>query len=409
MPTVLFSLLATVFPNPAPTPAATPPAPNRVEARFDSGQIAHGIPAEVAGAGLLFVRGRIKDAPFWFLLDSAAASAFGERQAVRVGLKSEDAPLAGGGQENRVRMSLLHDFSIQFPGVTVTQPAVSCFDLDPLQVALGHRVDGILGSAFFGRFVIEIDFQKRVVSFVDPGAYPNAMKRVVIPIDLDDGLPYLSARVTLRGRLPLSGQFLIDTTADNAVQLFSPFVNEHKLLTAPGKSASESPTNTGGESLEGVLRAEAFEFAGFVFPEPVITLSRSTRGKLSDPRHAGLIGGEILRRFKVTFDSSRRRLILDKNAHFADPFDHDASGVALQALGPDLTAFEVRRVLPGSPGAEAGLLVGDILLAVDGRPAAQITLRGIRQLFRQDGKQFVLSVLRRGEFRRIRIKCRRLL
>jgi len=47
----------------------------------------------------------------------------------------------------------------------------------------------------------------------------------------------------------------------------------------------------------------------------------------------GPIGNEILRRFKVTIDYSRQRMMLEPNAHFSDPFENDMSGIAFESSG----------------------------------------------------------------------------
>jgi C-terminal processing protease CtpA/Prc len=118
---------------------------------------------------------------------------------------------------------------------------------------------------------------------------------------------------------------------------------------------------------------------------------------------------DVLRRFNVTLDYSRKRVLLEKNAAFTSTFDYDASGLRFAPQGEDLTTLEVRRVLPRSPGAEAGFEPGDVILAVDGRPVGEITPQGVRRLFQKDGQQYALSILRRGEIRKLQLKCRRLI
>ena len=112
-------------------------------------------------------------------------------------------------------------------------------------------------------------------------------------------------------------------------------------------------------------------------------------------------------RFKLTLDPAHKRLFLEKNGAFPEPFDYDASGLRVQPQGADLTTLEVRRVRPGSPGAEAGIRAGDVILAVDGRPIAEITPFGVRRLFRKDGKEYVLSILHEGAIRKLQLRCRR--
>ena len=118
---------------------------------------------------------------------------------------------------------------------------------------------------------------------------------------------------------------------------------------------------------------------------------------------------EVLRRFTVTFDYAGKRVLLEKNAAFHSSFDYDASGLRLASPGEDLTTLEVRRVLPGSPGAQAGFQPGDVILAVDGRAVPEITPQGVRRLLQKDGKQYTISILRRGEIRKIQLKCRRMI
>src|SRR5205823_3663581 len=58
--------------------------------------------------------------------------------------------------------------------------------------------------------------------------------------------------------------------------------------------------------------------------------------------------------------------------------------------------FRVVRVAPSSPGAQAGLSHGDVLIELDGRPAKEFTLEEVRQQIRIDGKRN-LTVVREGK------------
>lgn len=137
--------------------------------------------------------------------------------------------------------------------------------------------------------------------------------------------------------------------------------------------------------------------------------STATKGSTSTTSYDGVIGTEILRRFKVIFDYSRSRVILEPGAALGDPFDVDMLGVSWLARGADFRTFEVDRVLDGSPAAEAGLIAGDIVASIDGRPAADLSLDQIKQMFRHDGKEYACEIRRSSHLLKVKLKTRRLI
>jgi twitching motility protein PilT len=81
------------------------------------------------------------------------------------------------------------------------------------------------------------------------------------------------------------------------------------------------------------------------------------------------------------------------------------SGVTL-AADPDPSRFRVVEVKADSPGAAAGLVRGDLILEVDQRPCAGISLDEIRQLLRSDGRR-VLTVENAGRRRKVTFELKR--
>ena len=123
--------------------------------------------------------------------------------------------------------------------------------------------------------------------------------------------------------------------------------------------------------------------------------SEDKAGAFAGRELQGNIGAQILSKFKVFLDYSRDRIILEPNATLKDLITPATSGLGLIAEGADYKTIRVDDLLEDSPATEAGLQKGDVILAVDGHPASELTLSSLHQTFEKPGSH-KLSV-RRGE------------
>jgi C-terminal processing protease CtpA/Prc len=98
----------------------------------------------------------------------------------------------------------------------------------------------------------------------------------------------------------------------------------------------------------------------------------------------------------VIVDEPHRRMILEPNAHFSTPSRYNALGATIRAEGPDLRTYRVFWIAESSPAARAGLRKGDLLLSIDGRPAAEYSLDDLYGLFKEAGRTIVLRYERAG-------------
>jgi C-terminal processing protease CtpA/Prc len=83
------------------------------------------------------------------------------------------------------------------------------------------------------------------------------------------------------------------------------------------------------------------------------------------------------------------------------------SGIELAADGEDFKTLVVNEVAADSPAAEAGLKEEDELVTIDSRPVAEFGLDKIRQMFRQEGKEYLLGIKRGEQTLQVKIKLRR--
>jgi C-terminal processing protease CtpA/Prc len=110
---------------------------------------------------------------------------------------------------------------------------------------------------------------------------------------------------------------------------------------------------------------------------------------------AGNIGARVANKFRLFLDYGHSRIIFEPNSTFGAPYDQSQVGMSLIAEGSDYRTFRVRAVLENSPASEIGLQKDDVIVSVNGQPAAQFTLSKLNELFEKP-VPYKLTI-RRGE------------
>jgi C-terminal processing protease CtpA/Prc len=128
------------------------------------------------------------------------------------------------------------------------------------------------------------------------------------------------------------------------------------------------------------------------------------KGSEADTDLAGLIGNEILREFKVIFDYSRQEMILEPADHFSETLDENLSGIEFELRAARRGIFKINDVAEESPADKAGIRPGDVLVAIDNESATSFSLEQINSLFRQEGREYLLTLKRGRKVFKAKIK-----
>jgi hypothetical protein len=248
---------------------------------------------------------------------------------------------------------------------------------------IGQDFDGVIGSEFIKQFVLELDYQTRLIKLYDKEKFVYTGQGESIPITLSPaGHPLIEAELTPVGGAPVSGKFVFDIGSGGALVLYSPFVIRQNLL------GQNLPTikaigiaGAGGDVTARIGRVTQLQIGTFRLSRPITVFAEDKAGAFADPALVGNIGQQIARRFRLLFDYSRKRIIFEPNSSFNESFDRAFGGLALVAEGKDYRTFRVTDVLENSPSTEAGLQKDDIITAIDGKAAAELSLTRIIELF----------------------------
>lgn len=270
------------------------------------------VPIEVVFGGLIFVKVSINDQPMSFVLDTGAeATVLNSSRVSKLGLQGVGtfATGAGGGD---VVVSYVPGVTTKVGGATVSNQIVAAILLDDLEKALMRPFDGILGYDFISRFVIEIDYANQQMRLFDRAKYHHTGAGKPIAVSLEDSTPYVDASVEVPKRGQLPGHFVVDTGCLCDVQLFTPFVDDNKLLEAlPDAKQDGFSAGAGGATQEVSTKLPSVKIGDEVVKDVRADLNRDKTGATADPESAGLLGSLTFKRFLLVLDYKNKQVFLD--------------------------------------------------------------------------------------------------
>lgn len=293
--------------------------------RFDSGDSALKIPLDIDN-NIIRMRVRVNDSkPLLFIFDTgASASAINSQRAAELGLKAQG-QVHGNATGGRIRGSFIKGVRLGVQGAEVSDQLIASF---PFNTSPGFEFDGVIGCDFIGQFVVEIDYENKTMSLYNPRTYAYSGKGETVPLLLAARkTPLVNTKIVLEGRAPLDARLELDTGADGTFVINSPLVKKQRLVEALLKTAQSNTSGAGGEQKLVVGRVKAVHVGQLVFDNPPVGLSLDTEGAGASEANDGVIGGEILRRFKVILDYSRKRMILEPNKSIKEPYNVETSGL----------------------------------------------------------------------------------
>lgn len=278
--------------------------------------------------------------------------------------------ISGPGGEKLIDAYVTNNVSLALPGVIGTGHALLVLEEDYLELRnfLGTDVHGILGYELFSRFIVKIDYNRKVMTLILSEKFRAGKKYQELPMLIEDTKPFILTSLNLTASESMTTKLLMDTGASHGLML-EPSSDER--IVPPSKNVSAIIGRGLGGAITGKIgRIESLQLGNYKlnnilanFPDPNSYMD--TLKNTLTFRH-GSIGGEILSRFTVIFNYPQGKVYLKKNSEFKKEFYFNLSGINLKAIGSSLDIYEVSEVRKESPAAKAGILVGDRIISVNG-------------------------------------------
>jgi len=348
----------------------------------------------------IVVKVRINDSrPLSFVFDTGDKVGIVDTDVAKeLGLKLDGQLRVGGAGADSLPGSFVKEATWSLPGLAgFSQPISIAIPLGRMAARAGHDFDGIIGSDFIKQYVVEVDYQNRVLKLHDRDKFAYSGAGESIPIQLNQmGYPLVDGEVIPSNGESIKGKFVLDLGSSGSLVLMSPVVTQHNLLGNGMKTIKALGVGgAGGQSNGQIGRVRSLQIGKFTIANPITLFSEDKAGAMATNQLVGNIGQLIAGKFKVFLDYTHTRIILEPNSTFAQPMDRATAGVVLTTEGKDYATVRVIDVLENSPASEAGIKKDDIVLSVDGKPAAELKATKIAELFEKPGT-YQLTI-RRGE------------
>lgn len=332
----------------------------------------------------VFVNGK---GPSMFILDTGADLTVIEKgHAAELGLAMEGSIEIRGGGEGTLDASMIAGPTVTIAGLEIPSGAMIAIPLGPLSLYEGRPMQGILGYDVLSRFVVEVDYAGKQVTFHDPAKFETPKGSRPFEIYFDGNSPVVKGTIALPDGRAFDARLTIDTGNRTALILHQPFVEAHQIRRAlPALPNAPLGMGVGGMTRQDLGRVASLSLGEFVMKGPLTSFSIETSGANANPELDGNLGSEVLRRFTLWIDYGNKRILLRPNRALSDPFEYDMSGLTLAQRDASGKELSVLHVLPGSPAQEAGVLTGDVIVGVDGAAPPQLEALRVK-LGQPDGK-----------------------
>lgn len=384
------------------------------------------VPIKVNGVELNFLLDTGVEETILFSLDDKEELELFEVQKVKLKGLGDEAPTEGLKSSKN---------TLQLPGLkSINHEILIVLDQEfNFSSSLGVPVNGIIGSHFFRKNLIEINYSKKKIIVYNERKISK--EKLVLDykpfaISIENAKPYLQTSVIIHST-SIDAKCLIDTGNSDPVWLFE---NKTSNIDVPDKNFNDFLGRGFNGDIHGKrAKIEQFSINGFEFKKPISSFpdSVSLKNVKMVKDRLGSVGGELLKRFTIIFDYQDEKIYLKKNHNYNQPFKYNISGISIHHTGlqwiseytplkaelnissSDKTnysqstselkyrfmlkpLYEISNIRKNSLAEKAGLLEGDIIVSINNKSAYRLSLQEMNGLLKANAGEYISINIRRN-------------
>lgn len=182
----------------------------------------------------------------------------------------------------------------------------------------GFSSKGVTGYTLFGRYAVEIDYDRSIITLHEPEALRVDPSWEMLPVTFkDNNIPWIDAAINIKGEKEIPVSLYIDLASSDALEML---VRDNMKFSLPEKLDSAYL----GRGLSGDIYGHTGWIAslkiGSYYLEHVKTAFAPAEIRSKQKDADGIIGNNALRRFNVLFDYRASRLYIKPNEYFSELF-----------------------------------------------------------------------------------------
>jgi predicted aspartyl protease len=320
--------------------------------------------------------------------------------------------IPGAGGEKLVNAFVVNNVSLNIGRIEGRGHTMLVLEEDLLQLKsfLGVNVHGILGYELFSRFIVDVNYSKKIITFSDPSNFKKKSSFHEIHISIEDTKPYILANFIIRGSGVVRGKFMLDTGASHTMLLDR---RSSRKIFVPQPNIS----TTLGRGLAGIVygevaRVDKMWLNKYMFEGIIVTFPDENSYEISLDRNFrnGTFGGGLMSRFHIIFDFVNSKVYIKKGQGYHKPFEFNLSGLIVKATGVYLRNYEIDDVRKNSTAEAAGLKTGDEIITINGELVRELNLDQVMNLLNEKvNKKIKLIILRERRLLNFQYKLKRLI
>lgn len=270
-----------------------------------------------------------------------------------------------------------------------------------LSCKMGTRIHGLMNLRAFKDFVIEIDYERELITLYKPGFFrkhKNLDSYASLQMEINRGSPYIDLTVITDNGSIYPVKLMLDTGAGNALCLDIGSVSAYSM--PEGSRDCFLGCSINGDIKGKVGRMEQVKIGPYHLQEVLVSYPDSQVIAINEPvpGRNGSLGSEFLRRFNLIIDFPDKKVHILPNKAFSQPFHYDMSGLEILVPVPDEHRYIISGIRKQSNAALAGIKSGDEILYLNGIHASQYTLDDIyKSLSGNISKKVKMELLREGK------------